>query len=71
MPAVWELKSIVSYDRADPAIDMDYFPNTNLMLYWSSSSYGYFASFVSFSDGINDGDYKFSVEHLRLVRGAQ
>ncbi len=36
VPTQEELRSIVSYDRASPAVDTDYFPNTVSSLYWSA-----------------------------------
>ena len=39
LPNVEELRSIVAYDRYDPAINSSIFPNTLSSRYWSSSPY--------------------------------
>ena len=37
LPNIHELRSIVAYDRTNPAINIYVFPNTGLFGYWSSS----------------------------------
>ena len=76
LPTVWELKSIISYDRTDPAIDTDYFPNTLSAWFWSSSSFQYAALgnnawYVVFNDGYHNWERKSSDGKVRLVRGGQ
>ena len=59
LPTLDELRGIVDYSRYDPAIDTNYFPNTQSSLYWSASPNAYYSGnawFVSFSYGY-DGDY--------------
>jgi hypothetical protein len=38
MPTQRELRSLVSFDRTNPAIDTTYFPHMLSDVYWSSSS---------------------------------
>lgn len=39
LPTVMELTTIVDYTRSDPCIDPTVFPNTSIMMFWTSSSY--------------------------------
>ncbi|WP_169446396.1 DUF1566 domain-containing protein [Leucothrix mucor] len=79
LPALEELRSIVSYDRVNPSIDTDYFPNTKNSGYWSSSlmaSSPYadlsdYASLVNFYSGNTLGRNEGSGYYVRLVRGGQ
>ncbi len=75
LPTVWELESMVSYDRTAPAIDADYFPNTNSHWYWSSSpaaADGSSAWLVFFYDGKDINYVKdYGGSNVRLVRGGQ
>jgi pimeloyl-ACP methyl ester carboxylesterase len=73
LPNRFELESITSNDRANPAIDTSFFPNTQTNLYWSSSPYAldaYDAWTVHFGKGSvynsSKGYYSF---YTRLVRG--
>jgi hypothetical protein len=74
LPSVEELTSIVNYNRYGPAIDIDYFPNTESEFYWSSSPLAYDsydAWSVSFYNG-DDGSYGKNYQlAVRLVRGRQ
>ncbi len=80
LPTVGELRSIVSYDRYDLAIDTRYFPNTEfywpIASYWSSSPFvgiDYSAWMVNFDNGIDESNmYGFVYAGgVRLVRGGQ
>jgi hypothetical protein len=78
MPKQEELRSLVSYDRVDPSIDGDYFPNTLPGVFWSASPYNSnigLAWVVSFSNGDGDDGIDFDIKDysnaVRLVRGGQ
>ena len=74
LPAREELHSIVSYDRINPAIDTEYFPDTPSTWFWSSSSvagYPDSAWLVYFYDGSVYDYYKLYDSAVRLVRGGQ
>ncbi|SJM92905.1 DUF1566 domain-containing protein [Crenothrix polyspora] len=78
MPTVEELSSLTSFNREEPALDITYFPETNIDIFWSSTPY--FVSFFSFNNyawyvnffrghenyQINAYDYQ-----IRLVRNGQ
>ncbi|EHK7540059.1 DUF1566 domain-containing protein [Vibrio cholerae] len=79
MPSVNELNSIL-LDRGIPAIDVEFFPNTQAGLYWSSSTSAKskeYAHYVDFSGGTYSGQVQ-SLEtgtlkknkylHMRAVR---
>ena len=76
LPNIVELRSIVSYDRYNPAINITVFPSTQSSYYWSSSPIAYNsyeARLVYFYDG---DDYYTShardtKNFVRLVRGRQ
>jgi len=73
MPSREELRSIVDYSRKNPAIDVDYFPNT-LSWVWSSSPSPYNSDFawnVNFSNGYVNTYNKSNVRQVRLVRSGQ
>ena len=75
LPSSDELRSVVSYDRYDPAIDIEYFPKTRIGGFWSSSSYAYDeggARVVYFGHGSSSAFGKSTGYHsVRLVRGGQ
>ena len=75
IPSREVLRSIVSYDRIDPAIDINYFPQTKSSQYWSSSPsarYFVYAWGVRFSNGSSYFTYKYHYDHyIRLVRGGK
>lgn len=78
LPAKEELRSIVDYSYSNsthrPAIDTDYFLNTNTFLYWSVSPNAHFDSHawnVNFANGNDYYDNKFNEHYVRLVRGTQ
>lgn len=71
LPTRKELGSLVSYDRATPAIDTVYFPNTNSGSYWSSSPFASFADrawLTDFRNGTQPRLGKNSSKNVRLVR---
>jgi Protein of unknown function (DUF1566) len=72
LPDQEELRSIVSYGRLIPSIDMTYFQNTKSSEYWSSTSFAVFlnfATYMSFYDGFNVYSFKANTHYVRLVRG--
>ncbi|QTR48864.1 Lcl domain-containing protein [Candidatus Thiothrix anitrata] len=79
LPSKEELLSIVSYDRDNPAIDTDWFPDTpseSPALFWSISSYAYYyfdyyAWRVDFGGGGASSYFKSSGSRVRLVRSLQ
>ena len=71
LPSKEELRSIVDYSRYNPSIDTDYFPNTVLSWFWSSSpyaSYSYYAWIVDFGYGYDGNLNRDSSVYVRLVR---
>jgi hypothetical protein len=75
VPSVYELTSIVSFDRFGPAIDTDYFPNAISTRQWSTSVYSnttVHAWAVDFTYGASTGLSRSSAAYnVRLVRGVQ
>jgi|GEM_PF-3194727 len=79
MPRAAELQSIVDYGRYNPAIDTDFFPNTQSSIFWSSSPYAYSAGgtwSLGFDYGFvgnfyGEGYGKSNSFQARLVRGGQ
>lgn len=71
LPTMSELLSIVTYDRGNPSVDMDYFPNMQTALYWTSSPNamnGQGAWVVIFDTGRTSIDYKMLSHPVLLVR---
>ena len=75
LPNRFELVSLTSNDRYNPAIDTAFFPNTTLSWFWSSSPY---ADSVSRAWGVDfissrvfSYIYKNQSLYVRLVRGGQ
>lgn len=74
LPNIKELRSIAAYDRYDPSINSDIFPNTPNSYFWSSSPYvsssneawGY-----NFGTGFDDYVNRNNNYYVRLVRGGQ
>jgi hypothetical protein len=65
---------LVDHSRTDPAIDADYFPETQSSFYWSSSpyaGYGDGAWVVSFYDGYDFANNKGDGYSVRLVRSGR
>ena len=74
MPTREELRTIVDYSRFNPAIAIDYFPQTVSYWYWSASPYAPYAGYaryVNFSYGYDSAYYKGDAYAVRLVRGGQ
>lgn len=78
LPTLRSLISIVDFGRNRPAIDTDYFPNTQSIEYWSASSPVSFSNYawsVGFNRGFSyDSNFvnsKDSVKAVRLVSGGQ
>jgi hypothetical protein len=71
LPNVEELRSIVAYDRHNPAINSNIFPNTASSRYWSSSPFeqNTNAWTVSFDVGKDVNDNRSTNFAVRLVRG--
>ena len=73
LPKKETLRSILSYDRINPAIDTDWFPNTKSSIYWSSSpgaGYSSHAWNVDFNYGNHYGNRNYNY-YVRLVRTGQ
>ena len=75
LPTRKELRSIVDYSTYNPAIDINYFPDTMSSEYWSSTTFydtkGN-AWLVGFSYGYDIPDYaKSFAYYVRAVRGGQ
>ena len=74
LPKKETLRSIVSYDRTNPAIDSDWFPNTISSYYWSASPYANnsaYAWYVYFNFGYDYFNYRAGHLYVRLVRTGQ
>ena len=74
LPNQRDLGSIVDYEIYNPTIDTDYFPNTVLSYYWSSSTYVNYSSAawaVTFSDGYVSHNFTYNGSYVRCVRGGQ
>lgn len=76
MPTLAELFGITELDRANPAIDTTYFPNTVSNAFWTASAFASnskFAWVVGFNYGNNGAVFIFKdIEaHVRLVRDGQ
>jgi hypothetical protein len=75
LPTLKELRSLVDYNRYNPAINTTYFPNTSAVSwYWSSTTYAYDTTIawgVYFHDGCVESYYKYNNHYVRAVRGGQ
>ena len=74
MPNRKDLRSIVDYERYNPAINTVYFPNTLASGYWSSTTnacYTGHAWHMNFSSGYDGSNYKSYGHYVRAVRGGQ
>ncbi|MFK5915490.1 MAG: DUF1566 domain-containing protein [Woeseiaceae bacterium] len=72
LPTKKELVGIVSFDRSDPMIDSNYFPNTIIHGYWSSTPHvgnSQYAWVVGFGNALSfyHGHYKSGGQSVRLV----
>lgn len=71
LPAIEELRSIVNYNDFGKAINLDYFPGTTSLLYWSSTNSvekNYRAWCIFFKSGHDDFKDKPINYNLRAVR---
>ncbi len=74
LPNIKELRSIVAYDRYDPAINQDIFPNSKYC-YWSASPYASDSDYAwrilleHGSDGRRERDNRYC--YVRLVRSTR
>ncbi len=74
LPSKHELNSIVNNNAINPAIDANYFPNTKVGGYWSSSPFALnsrYAWYVSSNYGGVGSSLKGNSFYVRLVRGSQ
>jgi len=74
LPNVKEFQSIADYQRTNPAIDTDYFPDTVSSHYWSSTTHNYYTSYawyINFYFSGNGNYDKSSSYYVRAVRGGQ
>jgi len=74
LPTVKELSYIVNSGRSNPSINTDYFPNTLLPNYWSSTtnaSGSGLACYVYFGSGYVSHYGKSNSYYVRAVRGGQ
>jgi hypothetical protein len=72
LPTIKELRSLVDYNRYEPAIDTTFFPNTLMSLYWSSTTFTNspdYAWGMSFDDAGDYYGYKGYGGYVRAVRG--
>ncbi len=76
LPNIKELRSIADYSTYNPAIDTNFFPDTKLSYYWSSTTSSLntgHAWRVHFSDGNGESFYIYKSDsyYVRAVRGGQ
>ena len=74
LPNIRELRSIVDYEKYNPAIDATFFPDTDSWYYWSSTSRTDFtgnAWYVDFDDGDVFHHFRSDGYYVRCVRGGQ
>ena len=74
LPNIKELRSIAAYDRYDPAINHEVFPNSKFSYYWSASPDAFYSGYawaLSFEHG-NDSTYSRDWDlYVRLVRSTR
>jgi Protein of unknown function (DUF1566) len=72
LPTARELQSVIDYGAYSPVIDLNWFPNTISMSYWTSTPHLINANYgwaVDFRDGrVGDGGRELN-DGIRLVRG--
>lgn len=74
LPTIKELATIVHRGQILPAINMDYFPNTQIRTYWSATAdanYTDYAWNVDFYNSYDYGSSKSNNYYVRAVRGGQ
>ncbi|MBI5591177.1 MAG: DUF1566 domain-containing protein [Deltaproteobacteria bacterium] len=74
LPTIRELRSLVDYNRYNPAINMVYFTGTLSSYYWTSTTDAY-SKYGAWSIGLYNGDdskdFKDDSHNVRAVRGGQ
>lgn len=75
LPTVKELRSLVDYEKHDPCIDKDFFPDTKCSWYWTSTECNWnkagSAWVVGFSNGGVYGNDKVYDVYVRPCRASQ
>ncbi len=74
MPTIKELASIVDLSKSSPAVNPEFFPDTQPSNYWSSTTSiddPYRACYLYFKNGGDGGYIKYSSYSVRAVRGGQ
>ena len=74
LPNFRELSTLINYGTTSPAINSTYFPSTQSLKYWSSTTYKYptyeyEAWTIFFLDGQTVAEFKTSTGYARCVRG--
>jgi hypothetical protein len=72
LPNIRELGSLIEFQCVSPAINLEIFPNTSPVHFWSSSGYHFYTHyswFVDFSIGQITNGERILPKQLRLVRG--
>ena len=75
LPTIKELASIVNLGTYDPAIDTEYFPNTQFSLYWSATTNAEYTDYawcvhIAIANDINNNT-KSDGNYVRAVRSGQ
>ena len=71
LPTIKELGSIVDYSTRNPAINTQYFPDTEPSYYWTSTTYAFYTNnawVVFFQSGFNQFRVKTLINYVRAVR---
>ena len=74
LPSSKELQTLPEYGCSNPSINLNVFPNTPSVRFWSSTTFAGVASVawvVGFDDGDLDSTAKTNTSLVRLVRGGQ
>lgn len=74
LPTVKELASLVYYDKRDPAIDKEFFPDTKSSHYWTSTPFCSVSDggwVVYFGDGYVSYHYRYYSYYVRPVRSCK
>jgi len=74
LPTIKEIRSLIDYDRENPAIDITFFPDTESAYYWSStpsSNVEYYGWGLDFGYGEDSNGHKSDQNFVRAVRGGQ
>ncbi len=74
LPTIKELQSLIDYEKRNPAINTEFFPNTQSRWYWSGTpvaGYSYVAWVVYFGGGDVGGGDRDGGYYVRPVRSSQ